>query len=180
MMMKKLLVLLTVLAMAGTASAGYTIVAPQEVMYGETFSIGIEVAGDEDALVTDVLGVGGHTSADASGVVLADDVIGAPYFEDVSGDPDFGGFLEALGFPGMSSIYYYEFVEVVVPPLTLTNGALVSNIMVTAGNADGVIDIALADAASESLRTSAAVQVVPEPMTIALLGLGGLFLRRRK
>jgi len=43
----------------------------------------------------------------------------------------------------------------------------------------GVVTITLMDAAQNTLDTITITQV-PEPMTVALLGLGGLFLRRRK
>lgn len=178
--MKKLLVLLTVLAMAGTASAAMTIVAPASVVGGETFSIGINVAGGESALITDILAVAGNAAGvDATGVALASDKV-TPYFEDLSADVDFQAFMGDLGITGTKGIYYYEFVDVAVPPATLTDGSLIANIMVTAGANGSDIVIALADGANGVLRSQAVVQVIPEPMTIALLGLGGLFLRRRK
>ena len=177
--MKQLLVLLTVLAMAGTASATMTIVAPAEVDGGATFEVGLDVAG-EDALITDVLAIAGNAAAiDATGVVLNDTQV-TPYFEDLSADPDFQAFMADLGITDAVGIYYYEFVDVAVPPAVL-DGTLISNIMVTAGGADdGNIVVALADGANGVLRGSETVNVIPEPMTIALLGLGGLFLRRRK
>jgi len=179
--MKKMLVLLTVLAIAGTASASMSIVAPGQVVGGETFNIGVDVVG-ESALITDVLVVAGNaTAADASGVALAAIKPGVdPYFEEFTGDPDFTQFAADLGIAGPVAIYYYEFVDVAVPPATLADGALVSNIMVTAGAAGTDVVIGLLDAANGVLRGTANVQVIPEPMTIALLGLGGLFLRRRK
>ena len=173
--MKKLLVLLVVLVVAGSASATMTIVAPSEVIPGEAFAIGVDVAG-EDALITDVLVIAGPASVDASGVVLADDVV-TPYFEDMSGDPDFRAFVADLGIQYPVGIYYYEFVDVAVPPATLTDGALVSNVMVGIVR-EGEVVVALVDGANGVLRSTAVI--VPEPMTVVLLGLGGLLVRRRR
>ena len=48
----------------------------------------------------------------------------------------------------------------------------------TAGSSTGTVDVVLYD---ESLVTmDSTTIIIPEPMTIALLGLGGLFLRRRR
>ena len=179
--MKKLLVLLTVLAMAGTASATMTINAPAEVLGGETFGVGIDVVG-ETTVITDYLAIAGNVaSVNASGVVLATDVVASPYWEDLSADPDMQAFIGGdLGIANPVGIYYYEFVIVDIPVPALTDGALISNIMVTAGDPGSDIVVALIDGATGELRSTANVSVVPEPMTIALLGLGGLFLRRRK
>jgi hypothetical protein len=181
MMMKKLLVLLTVLAMASAASASMSIVAPSQVMNSEQFAIGVDVVG-ESALITDVLVVAGNASlVDASGVGLAAIKPGVdPYFDDFSSDPNFLQFASDLGITNVKALYYYEFVDVAVPPAVLADGALVSNILVTAGAGSDDVVIGLLDAANGVIRSTANVQVVPEPMTIALLGLGGLFLRRRK
>jgi hypothetical protein len=182
MMMKKLLVLLTVLAMAGTASATMTIVAPVDAMEGSTFGVGLDVVG-EVAAITDVIAIAGNVaSIDVGGRVLANDVVATPYWEDLSADPDFQAFMNDLGIADTVGIYYYEFVITEVPIPGLTDGSLISGINVTAGAfGNGDIVVALADGANGLLRSSQVVPVVvPEPMTIALLGLGGLFLRRRK
>ena len=49
----------------------------------------------------------------------------------------------------------------------------------TAGSVTGTVDVYLMNEALTTLDT-ATINIVPEPMTIALLGLGGLFLRRRR
>jgi len=44
----------------------------------------------------------------------------------------------------------------------------------------GIVTIALIDTSSLAVLDTITVTQIPEPMTVALLGLGGLFLRRRK
>ena len=51
------------------------------------------------------------------------------------------------------------------------------DVTITAGMVNGTITL---DSACYSGGGTIAVNVIPEPITIALLGLGGLFLRRRK
>lgn len=48
------------------------------------------------------------------------------------------------------------------------------------GTVDDVIEIELLDGDTYALLDDLDLTIVPEPMTVALLGLGGLFLRRRK
>ena len=93
--MRECIVLLGVLVMAGSASGTMTIVGPVWPNGGETFEIGLDVAG-EDALITDVLAIAGNVaSIDVTGVVLNDTQV-APYFEDLSADPDFQAFMADL------------------------------------------------------------------------------------
>ena len=48
------------------------------------------------------------------------------------------------------------------------------------GNAEGTATLALWDFDAANVLATTTITVVPEPMTLGLLGLGGLFLRRRK
>jgi hypothetical protein len=181
MMMKKLLVLLTVLAFAGTANATFTLVAPGEALNpGDSAAVGVDVVG-EIAVVAQALVVTGSQalSVDSSGATVADLGIGSEFVVDVADDPDMQAFLADLGISDIVSAMYYEVVDISATPMAIPDGALISGATVT-GVAEGVGAAHLVDLAAGSIMASQDIVVVPEPMTIALLGLGGLFLRRRK
>jgi hypothetical protein len=71
---------------------------------------------------------------------------------------------------------FVEFQDAASPPLA--PDGISAYFMVTLGSGESETWLYLHD--SETGDVESAVKVVPEPMTIALLGLGGLFLRRRK
>lgn len=50
----------------------------------------------------------------------------------------------------------------------------------TAGDTEGTFTVGLYEFDGTTLIEEATITVVPEPMTLGLLGLGGLFLRRRR
>jgi len=177
--MKKLLVLLTVLVFASTASATLTAVAPAEINVGDTAGIGIDVAG-EQALLSGALVVAGDVSVDASGAAMVDvpGISDAPFIVDLSADPDMMAFLDSVGLGGATALYY-EVIHLGVPAIDVPNGALVSGVTIT-GLQVGSASVNVVDFGTGEIVSTANVTVIPEPMTIALLGLGGLFLRRRK
>ena len=179
--MKKLLVLLTVLAFAGTASATLTIVAPATVDLGASGDIGIDVLAAEPATIAGALVITngtGHVSVDSSAVGIA--ALGIDEFVvDLATDPDMVAFLGDLGLTDIVSALYYEAVHLSIPPMDLPVGALISGATVT-GVAMGTGQASLVDMSAGAITAQQDINVVPEPMTIALLGLGGLFLRRRK
>jgi hypothetical protein len=180
MMMKKLLVLLTVLAFAGTANATFTLVAPGELMNGETAAIGVDVVGEQAALAQGLVITGsGIVSVDSSGVGIASLGIGE-FVADLAGDPDLEAYLGSLGISDIVSAMYYEAIDLSVPPMSIPDGALISGASVTAIADAGTATAYLVDMSAGSIMAQQDINVVPEPMTIALLGLGGLFLRRRK
>lgn len=163
--MKKLLVLTLVLGLASGASAALTLVgAPAEpIDIGE--SISILVNNSEDGAYSGWLEIAGQAVADYDG---------DPVFT-AAGDP--GGASEmkpADGYPG-----WYEFTVASFPPNpTIAAGDHIEvNVM---GVSEGTAALNLYATDGVTLLDTAQITVIPEPMTIALLGLGALFLRRRR
>jgi len=175
--MKKLLVLLAILAMASTANASLTIVSPAEVMKGDTVEVTLNVLG-EKALLTGALVFEGPVSVDASGATVPALSIDSNFILEMIDNPDLVAFLNDLGIAPVSALYY-EVVHLAGNPASIPDGVMFGNIMMTGlDQGDGMIS--LVDMGSGEVIGTQPFKVIPEPMTIALLGLGGLFLRRRK
>jgi hypothetical protein len=179
MMMKKLLVLLTVLAFASTASATFTIVAPAQLDLNASGDLGINVVGEKAAVAQAlVITNSAVLSVDSSGVGIVSLGVGE-FVADLAGDPDVEAFLADLGINDVVSAMYLEAIHVSSNPMDIPDGALISGATVT-GIAVGTGNAYLVDMSAGELLSQQDINVIPEPMTIALLGLGGLFLRRRK
>jgi hypothetical protein len=164
-MMKKVLALLLVLGWASGASAALTFVdVPTDpINIGE--SIAITLNNSEDG------SYGGWLEITDQAV---GDYDGDPVFT-TTGDPAGGSSLTTyVEYPG-----WYEFSVASTDPANpiVAGDHLVINI---AGLSEGTTTLNLYASDGTTLLESASITVVPEPMTIALLGLGGLFLRRRK
>lgn len=163
--MKKLLVLALVLGLASGANAALTLVgAPAEpIDIGQ--SISILVDNSEDGAYSGWLEIVDQAVADYDG---------DPVFT-AAGNP--GGASEmkpADGYPG-----WYEFTVASFPPNpTIAAGEHVEvNVL---GISEGTTALNLYATDGVTLLDTAQITVIPEPMTIALLGLGALFLRRRR
>ena len=159
--MKKILVLMLVLGITSMASAGLTLAGPTTVGLGGTVTL--QVVHDGSAAVVDGLDYGNVYVTPTSAVTAI-------------------AWTSNMSQGGMSAItdylatygYFY-----VIGANTPTENKLLAgtwvNFDISAGALPGgsVIAITL-------LGVPHDVTVIPEPMTIGLLGLGGLFLRRRK
>ncbi len=179
--MKKLLVLALVVSLTGLASAGLMLSAtevdtgvftvklvqdaPNET--GSGGEIQINVVGD--ALIGDVDYLPKATFDAGTGTFFGWDWSLVSGFENVDGVklnavPNLGA-----GTPGVGSIVDQikstEYDNTIAFTLTVQAPTTVS----ISGQWDG-----------EMYDGASAMELVPEPMTVALLGLGGLFLRRRK
>ena len=181
--MKKFLFMLVVLAMANVASATLLISVDGMIDPPDTTinlrpsdTVVIDIWGDGETqmgMFLMTLDVAGPGSLDLSGaVVLYPGNTNVPpmWFD----DPDLAGMIGA-----QNPMVYFELVDLPsggADPAPL-EGVLVDGIVFHCDGPEDVI-ITLYDGNLEPLDSQVIHQ--PEPMTIALLGLGGLFLRRRK
>jgi len=219
-MMKKLLVLVAVMAMASLASAGIVDVVADglgdaghagtladPLAAGETIGLKIVLNNNPydgfpsyDGYVLDLMEVDLNSTNGTLGIVQV--LSGKNFVDDLGVNAELGLAAYALA-PANLDLKYGSLTQV-----QAANGVaadLIWNILVTA---DGTGDINLAlvldglvnvgddfwpgvttPAPSAGWRNATnddlggltlSVEAIPEPMTIALLGLGGLFLRRRK
>jgi hypothetical protein len=183
-MMKKLLTMLAVLAMASAANATWDFAIPTAVpgdlANGETAAVTLSATGEEATIPgMVVVTVDGAVVVDTAGLGIVD-VTGADFAADITGDPDATAYLAAFGLTDPVSIVYFEIIDVAVPPAAIPDGAVVTGINLTGASDTGTATVSLFHSGIEQVVASANLNLVPEPITIALLGLGGLFLRRRK
>ena len=185
--MKKLLILMLVFGMASLANAAYvpvtlTIDAPAEAVVDTEFTVTVRVT----SLPTD-----DYMMSLAYGTI---DITGGSYTE--------GTVAAGVTFDGASTLVFTGFSIVSAAPdpyagegdivmtFTLT-GLQVSDVLVfdIVDESGGYIEAALYPSGDLSgLPTDPygltivgdSTHIIPEPMTVVLLGLGGLFLRRRK
>ena len=163
--MKKFVVLTLVLGLASGASAALTLVgAPADpIDIGQ--SISILVNNSEDGAYSGWLEIVDQGTANYDG---------DPVFTG-AGNPDGNSALETFfAFPG-----WYQFtVASFTPSNPVLAGDHIDVRLLGIGEGTTVLNLYASDGV-EVLDT-AQITVIPEPMTIALLGLGGLFLRRRR
>ena len=86
--------------------------------------------------------------------------------------------LAGMGYPGVTDI-----VESVVAdlsdPITTPDGVVVDGIIFKCLE-EGDVVLTLTNVDFDTIFDTVTIHQVPEPMTLGLLGLGGLFLRRRR
>ncbi|MHC4069562.1 MAG: PEP-CTERM sorting domain-containing protein [Planctomycetota bacterium] len=181
--MKKLLALVLVLAMASWASAGLVTYSPSAttIQGAETVTVTVTASGFNldgladivliDTLVTTLTGDTGvfvisnlaaHSAWDfaaGTNVTIAD--------TDLQVTPP-----ASVSSTGPTTLFTFD--------VALTGGEMNGDYLTM--SATGVTSVVASDFVTftSNLTTASGTITVPEPMTIALLGLGGLFLRRRR
>lgn len=163
--MKKLLVLMLVLGLASGASAALSLVnLPTEpIDIGETATITLNSSED-----------GGY----AAWLEITDPAVadfdGAPAFT-ASGDPE--GQSVMTFWPEFGAWYEFSVTSLNPDNQILAGDHLLVNVI---GVSEGTTQLNLYAENGEDLLQTVDITVIPEPATIALLGLGGLFLYRRR
>jgi hypothetical protein len=188
--MKKLLVMLMVLSMASLVNAAVKINvdmgANTELAAGDTAAISI-VATDEQSpsdlylFVTD-----GSLGTVSSGKVIWPDfssTVGDITLHEGAGDP-YVDTVRQYGWLDATQTYYISLIGSTAPPLVM-NGTVVDGIIYhaeIAGDSTVILGSVVDDGQGSYLiavSDTVVIHQVPEPMTMAMLGLGGLLLRRR-
>lgn len=166
--MKNVLIVFTILAIASTASASL-----QLSVNGDTAPSEITITAPSDIVIIDIHGDGttssgqefwmnitGPTDVDLSGVVSSWNPIGALVL-------DLGG-----------GLYFVDLAVVIVPIPAVPEGLVMDGIALHAIS-EGDVIVTLSDGTFTEMDRLT-IHQIPEPITLALMGIGGLFLRRRK
>ena len=171
--MKKLLIMLAVLAMATVVNADL-VLDPVEATAGTGLNLQTDPIDVEEAQQAAFLAVGGGGGALDAGTIVYPG--GLSLIEDYTGlDPDLDAAVAAVIGEAPTRIDFITLFDGEVPADPVM-GVLVSYGVTEGTDPETMVYLLNPD----TLEIMGTAKIVPEPITIALLGLGGLFLRRRK
>ena len=192
-MKKKIIFLVLVFGLASAANAALTFTvggsAPGAITLDPVANptITLEITGDGqtphpvNAYVT-VEGQGSVNGATMNYVGSLSDYWDLPAMADNLGMTEQGVldfYRDASGRAGITDIAFAMLNDGAGVPAAI-DGLLVSDIIFTCEGQPDEVVLSLLDYLDYSVYDSVTITQVPEPMTMVLLGLGGLFLRRRK
>jgi len=173
--MKKLLILMLVLGLASAASAAHSLGGATTISNtGDTTAI-VTISADSTAAITSVV----EDSEGADGMPTT----GVTTIASVTKTDAAGEQATVTAYGSLDYAFTVSAKDTTEPFDSVATGVQFNVNLDIAGLGLAVDDtfvIYLYNEAYTSTFASHTVTVTPEPMTIALLGLGGLFLRRRK
>ncbi|MBL7153573.1 MAG: PEP-CTERM sorting domain-containing protein [Phycisphaerae bacterium] len=184
--MKKFVTLLLVLGMCSVVSAGTMTISglPAKVdTSGGDVVLSFDIVSNgqlDNALLdiwTDLLTTSTGATLDIGSAV---NVIVPGEIDD---DPANKGYLPDFGIDITNVAQPVLWANIIIPksiPEEIVGDIITGIGLTVASGFEGFIDVKVLSENSELVEGSARFEAIPEPMTIALLGLGGLFLRRRK
>ncbi len=165
--MKKLLILALVLGLASTASAALSLdPSGDQIAWPGAFDV--DVVSTDTAMYTWFVALTDNTYGSITGVTVG------------SGAGDDGSATPLGDMMGYFDIYQIEALDMSDPFDSVQPGSQFTvNLNFTGAAPTDSLQLVLLDPAL-SVIDSTTLHGVPEPMTIALLGLGGLFMLRRR
>jgi hypothetical protein len=184
-MMKKLLVLMLVMGVASTANATYSLVSsagdtldPTGAMYPNITVIGIynDTAGAGQGFMT-IVTVPGDAASQALGGWTGNATINEPPSVAGAGENTYLGVIDPG--TGVGEVDAWLSNMAAVPTLDPWGTGILAGYELICRDLGDVTVTLLADD-FETVIDTMTIRQIPEPITFGLLGLGGLFLRRRK
>ena len=182
--MKNILTVFAVLAMASVANAGLSIsvngvVNPQDSSINLDYTINetavIDIHADQTAMA--MLLIQGPGAIDAANPTNLWEQSAAANMAQADLD-ELIPVLAELGYPGVKDIISLDVVDA-SEPYTTPDGLVIDGLIFTCTD-EGDVVLTLADIGLEQIFDTQTIHQIPEPLTLGLLGLGGLFLRRRR
>ena len=170
--MKKLLIFMLVLGFVSSASAVVVTLNPSGSADHAAGSVAINVVSDSDLLGhTSYIAILDNTYGDLSSVVQ---LSGAGSAASVTPFGPYGIFANVYIIEAMGTAADPDFTSVVA------GDQFTATIAFTGADIGQDVTVGLLNPTLDGFTDSYTILGVPEPMTIALLGLGGLFLLRRR